>query len=482
MPSPSSSSSSSPETPQPPQSHAPPTITTTTCDTTATVTTSSSFASHSPSSSFLASSFSSFQQPSHPTPFRLRKTQSTSSLLSLASSSASRRNSISSSLSSSEEDSDSDNSSSDDDENDNEKKKHGSPPQQHRSMPLLSQRTVHQLVPGSVAAQCDYPLASAKRNMEFHTLFRSVPELDPLIEVYKCALQKEILLQGHIYITEHHLCFNANIFGWVTNLVIAFSDITSIEKRMTAMIIPNGIQVSTGHAKHIFASFMSRDMAFDQMYKVWQMHHDTAQVQTSLQPQNHSDFVLKNEEDDEEEDEDEDAFSESSSVTDDHTFSSEKESDEAIVKTPHCQCDEHLNQIALDATYKGTVGVMHELLFQTNFFPKALKKYEGCQDLTVNKWDGHTRESYYKRQLSNDEGVHIRCFRKDELVAIKIPHYCAVESTVRAPDTPMGAAICLRIRTCMSRVTSTKVRVYITFQIESSQSSPIKSRCFQKPS
>ena len=36
--------------------------------------------------------------------------------------------------------------------------------------------------------------------------------------VYKCALQKEILLQGHIYITEHHLCFNANIFGWVTNV------------------------------------------------------------------------------------------------------------------------------------------------------------------------------------------------------------------------------------------------------------------------
>ncbi|KAI7847894.1 hypothetical protein BDC45DRAFT_597434 [Circinella umbellata] len=68
----------------------------------------------------------------------------------------------------------------------------------NHSMPLLSQHTVHQLVPGSVAAQCDYPLANTKRNMEFHTLFRSVPELDSLIEVYICALQKEILLQGHI--------------------------------------------------------------------------------------------------------------------------------------------------------------------------------------------------------------------------------------------------------------------------------------------
>ncbi|KAI9493531.1 GRAM domain-containing protein [Zychaea mexicana] len=242
-------------------------------------------------------------------------------------------------------------------------------------MPLLSQHTVQQLVPGSIAAECDYPLASAKRNVEFHTLFRSVPELDPLIEFYKCALHKEILLQGHIYITEHHLCFNANIFGWVTNLVIAFSEITSIEKRMTAMIIPNGIQVSTIHAKHVFASFMSRDMAFDQMYKVWQKHHDTGKPQT-LQPRNHSDFSLKRHDDD-----DDDLLSESGTATDISSSLSvddEEGSDEAIVKTPKCKCDSHLGQVALDSTYKGTVEVMHELLFQTNFFPKAMKKYEGC--------------------------------------------------------------------------------------------------------
>lgn len=32
-------------------------------------------------------------------------------------------------------------------------------------------------------------------------------------------------------------------------LVIAFSDIVSIEKRMTAYVIPNAIQISTLHAK-----------------------------------------------------------------------------------------------------------------------------------------------------------------------------------------------------------------------------------------
>lgn len=35
---------------------------------------------------------------------------------------------------------------------------------------------------------------------------------------YGCALQKEILVQGRLYISENHVCFNANIFGWVTNV------------------------------------------------------------------------------------------------------------------------------------------------------------------------------------------------------------------------------------------------------------------------
>lgn len=35
---------------------------------------------------------------------------------------------------------------------------------------------------------------------------------------YGCALQKDILVQGRIYVSEHHLSFHANIFGWITNV------------------------------------------------------------------------------------------------------------------------------------------------------------------------------------------------------------------------------------------------------------------------
>ncbi|GES88497.1 GRAM domain protein [Rhizophagus clarus] len=118
-----------------------------------------------------------------------------------------------------------------------------------------------------------YVPAAPRRNVEFHALFRSVQEEDFLINDYGCALQKEILVQGRLYVSANHVCFNANIFGWVTNLVIAFSDIVSIEKRMTAYVIPNAIQITTLHARHFFTTFLSRDSVYDLLFALWKQTH-----------------------------------------------------------------------------------------------------------------------------------------------------------------------------------------------------------------
>lgn len=45
----------------------------------------------------------------------------------------------------------------------------------------------------------------------------------------------------------------------------------SIEKKMTALIIPNAIQVTTQDNKYTFASFMSRDTTFDVIHNVWRL-------------------------------------------------------------------------------------------------------------------------------------------------------------------------------------------------------------------
>ncbi|KAI8974282.1 hypothetical protein BDB01DRAFT_853908 [Pilobolus umbonatus] len=124
--------------------------------------------------------------------------------------------------------------------------------------------------------------ANEKRNNDFHNLFRSVPDQERLIDDYGCALHKEILLQGRIYMSESHLCFNANIFGWITNLVIAFDDIEDIEKKATAIIIPNAILISTSTSKHFFGSFLSRDQAYDQMVDLWKANRHNNAIQREL--------------------------------------------------------------------------------------------------------------------------------------------------------------------------------------------------------
>lgn len=118
-----------------------------------------------------------------------------------------------------------------------------------------------------------FAVASPKRNRDFHALFKSVPEDDYLIEDYSAALQREILLHGRLYVSEGHLCFSSNILGWVTNLVMSFDEVVSVEKKSTAVVFPNAIVVQTLQARNVFASFLSRDSTYDLIIGIWRISH-----------------------------------------------------------------------------------------------------------------------------------------------------------------------------------------------------------------
>lgn len=129
--------------------------------------------------------------------------------------------------------------------------------------------------PSAAPKLTGFAVASKKRNRDFHTLFKSVPDDDYLIEDYSCALQREILAHGRLYVSEGHLCFSSNIFGWVTTLVMSFDEIIAVEKRSTALVFKNGLMISTLHAKHVFASFTSRDSTYDLIINIWKLGHPT---------------------------------------------------------------------------------------------------------------------------------------------------------------------------------------------------------------
>lgn len=118
-----------------------------------------------------------------------------------------------------------------------------------------------------------FAVASSRRNKDFHQLFRSVPEDDYLIEDYSAALQRDILLHGRLYVSEGHICFSSNILGWVTNLVISFDEVVTVEKKNTAVIFPNAIVIATLQARNTFASFVARDSTYDLLIGIWKLTH-----------------------------------------------------------------------------------------------------------------------------------------------------------------------------------------------------------------
>ena len=130
--------------------------------------------------------------------------------------------------------------------------------------------------PASGPRLTGFAVAPKQRNRTFHQLFRSVPDDDYLIEDYSCALQRDILLAGRIYISEGHICFSSNILGWVTTLVISFEEVVSVERETTAMVFPNAIAIQTLHARHTFRSLLSREATFDLLIGIWKVSHPAA--------------------------------------------------------------------------------------------------------------------------------------------------------------------------------------------------------------
>ncbi|XP_065154706.1 protein Aster-A isoform X1 [Paramisgurnus dabryanus] len=109
-----------------------------------------------------------------------------------------------------------------------------------------------------------------QRNEDFRKLFKKLPDTERLIVDYSCALQKDILLQGRLYLSENWLCFYSNIFRWETTITILLKDVTSLTKEKTAKLIPNAIQISTEHEKHFFTSFGARDRSYMMIFRLWQ--------------------------------------------------------------------------------------------------------------------------------------------------------------------------------------------------------------------
>ncbi|CAL1537178.1 unnamed protein product [Lymnaea stagnalis] len=108
------------------------------------------------------------------------------------------------------------------------------------------------------------------RSEDYRRMFKDVPKDERLIVDYSCALQKDILVQGRMYISQSWICFYAKIFNWETMLMISCKEITAITKEKTARVIPNAIQITTEKERYFFTSFGSRDKTYMMLFRIWQ--------------------------------------------------------------------------------------------------------------------------------------------------------------------------------------------------------------------
>lgn len=118
-------------------------------------------------------------------------------------------------------------------------------------------------------------LQPSLRSEEYRQLFRLPPE-EVLIRDFNCAFQESILLQGHMYVFTHYICFYSNIFGFETKKIVPFHEVTCVRRAKTAAIFPTAIEIFAGGKKYVFASFLSRDEAFKLINDGWAQHSNSA--------------------------------------------------------------------------------------------------------------------------------------------------------------------------------------------------------------
>ncbi|GAV02450.1 hypothetical protein RvY_13015 [Ramazzottius varieornatus] len=110
-----------------------------------------------------------------------------------------------------------------------------------------------------------------QRSEELKKLFPLLDASERLLVDHSCALQKDILVQGRLYVSQYHICFYAKILAWETTICTPWKTVTALSKERTAKIIPNALSYTTETGEqNYFTSFGQRDKIFTNLYRIWQ--------------------------------------------------------------------------------------------------------------------------------------------------------------------------------------------------------------------
>ncbi|XP_046904333.1 GRAM domain-containing protein 2B isoform X2 [Hypomesus transpacificus] len=102
----------------------------------------------------------------------------------------------------------------------------------------------------------------SKPNSHYHKIFKEISKDELLRQSYPCALQKDMLYQGRLFVSENWVCFHSKVFGKDTKIAIPVASVIQIKKTKTAILVPNALVIATATDRHVFVSFLSRDTTY----------------------------------------------------------------------------------------------------------------------------------------------------------------------------------------------------------------------------
>ncbi|AJV25907.1 hypothetical protein H833_YJM1573F00014 [Saccharomyces cerevisiae YJM1573] len=351
-----------------------------------------------------------------------------------------------------------------------------------------------------------YHYASEQRNKDFHETFKSVPKDDRLLDDFNCGLNRELLYQGKLYITETHLCFNSNVLGWIAKVLIAFEDVTFMEKTSAAGLFPSAISIETKMGKTLFNGFISRDAAFGLMKEVWSrtlLQKDMASenINTKAEKSGNGKEIDDAINSIDEEKNDKDANDNDTNENDDENISTNETTPNSTSSSPDKE-KEKAYKLRADSSYQydGPIyhhstsfpaepmannefvlkelpfdcapGILFEIMFnseQNEFLLDFLRGQEGSQITTIPNFTSIDGSSMtLKREYSYEKALHFPAGPKSttcyvaEVIKRKDPDtYYEVISSIRTPNVPSGGSFSTKTRylirwndeiTCLLRV------------------------------
>lgn len=123
----------------------------------------------------------------------------------------------------------------------------------------------------------------SKANAQFHKLFHEVAAEELLKQSFTCALQKDMLYHGKLFVSENWIGFNSKVFGKDTKILIPVTSVILIKKTKAALLVPNAVVIATETEKYLFVSLLSRDGTYKLLKSVCS-HLDAKSLGTSPNP------------------------------------------------------------------------------------------------------------------------------------------------------------------------------------------------------